>query len=240
MQLADLLTCNVHQSVRLLVQLLAVKVFSCISERADTQDCWLWHTRLFYSEQAVTHKIVGCDTQDCCIQSRLWHTRLLYWEWAVTHKIVGCDTQDCCTDSGLWHTRLLAVTHNIAGRDTQYCCIQSRLWHTRLLAVTHKIVVLWARGLQLNTVTLCSTAELEKMFRTEKLRKYLISNKTHTFLHCNVLCLDNIRFVIYRARGSDEWAMEVETKLVSTAAVIKFVRRMTKYTYTGHNIKEDT
>jgi len=70
--------------------------------------------------------------------------------------------------------------------------------------VTHNIVVFRARGLQLNTVTLCSTAELAKMFETEKRRKYLVSNKAHRFLQCDVLCFDKIRFVIYRARNCEE------------------------------------
>jgi hypothetical protein len=45
-------------------------------------------------------------------------------------------------------------------------------------------------------------------------------------------------FVIHTARGSDEWAVEVESKLISTAEVIKFVRRMEKRA--GHNINKDT
>jgi hypothetical protein len=64
-----------------------------------------------------------------------------------------------------------------------------------------------ARGLQLNTMTICATVHLAQMFHKEKRRKYLISNKEYIyiyvyiyihiyiyiFLQCHVLCFDNIK-----------------------------------------------
>jgi hypothetical protein len=110
--------------------------------------------------------------------------------------------------------------------------------------VAHKIVVFGAQGVQLDTTTLCATADVAQMFDREKRSKYLISNKAYIFLQCNVLCFDNakdmrenFRNLQSAARGSDERTMKVETKRVTAAAVIKFVRRMAKYTWTSHNIQ---